>query len=88
MAGAEGTFPGARSRLPRCLPERKAAPWAQGPPSTSRHEPWAPAPSSCRAWGPLDERVSTTFEEGRASSVTLQRPVALQVAQPPMLESG
>lgn len=88
MAGAEGTFAGARSRLPRCLPERKAAPWAQGPPSTSRHEPWAPAPSSCRAWGSLDETAATPFEEGRSSSVTRQRPGALPVAQPPMLESG
>ena len=67
---AEGPFPGAGSRLPSCLPQRKAAPWAQGPPSTSPREPWAPAPSSSCARGPLDETVATTFQEGRGSSVT------------------
>lgn len=69
MAGAEGPFPGARSRLPCRLPQRKAAPWAQGPPSTSPHQPWAPASSSPCAWGPLDETVATVFQEGRGSSV-------------------
>ena len=86
--GAEGPFPGARSRLPCCLPKRKAAPWAQGPPSPSRHEPWAPAPCSWRAWGPLDETVARTFQEGRGSSVSPHRAGTLQVARPPTLASG
>ena len=62
--GAERPFPGARSQLPRCWPGRKAAPGPQGPPSTSRHEPWAPAPSSHCAWGALDETVAPTFQAG------------------------
>lgn len=41
---SESPFPGARSHLPCYLPERKAAPQAQGPLSTSSHGPWVPAP--------------------------------------------
>ena len=37
--------------VPLC---HSAAPWAQGLPSTSPYVPWAPAPSSPRAWGALD----------------------------------
>lgn len=32
--------------------------------------------------------VATAFQEGWGSSVTSYRPSALQVAQPPMLDSG
>ena len=83
-----GPLPEAHSHLPWCSPKRKAAPWAQGLPSTSARKPWAPAPSSFRAWVPLNEMVATMFQEARGSSATLHRTNALEVAQPPVLGSG
>ena len=43
---AEGPFVGAGSSVASCLPERRAARWAQGVPSSCRPVPCPPAPSS------------------------------------------
>lgn len=54
---AEGPFLGAGSSVPSCLPERRAARWAQGVPSTSRPvlQPCPPAPCSSYAERPCQQ---------------------------------
>ncbi|XP_048785731.1 uncharacterized protein LOC125686119 isoform X5 [Lagopus muta] len=47
MKEAEGPFLGAGSSVASCLPERRAARWAQGVPSSCRPVPCPAAPSSC-----------------------------------------
>ena len=72
---AEGPSPGAGSHLPCCLPERKAAPRAQGLAPTFPHQPWAPAPSSSHAEGPLDKTLATvTLTGGRGSPAPSHNP--------------